>query len=103
MRFRKHIQLAQVPPGSSGLDIGSCNGNPSKYLTRDMEHQGATFGPECGALGIVEWGGTNFYPPMPAPWWMLARSVAYKFVKTSAPDGGSGRSRASSHWRSWPS
>jgi len=37
---------------------------------------------EMNGFRLVDWGGTYFYPPIPAPWWMLARSVAYKFVKT---------------------
>src|SRR2546422_1781469 len=34
MRFRKHMQLAQVRPGSAVLDIGSRNGDLRKYLPR---------------------------------------------------------------------
>src|SRR5881396_415831 len=36
---------------------------------------------EMNGFRLVDWGGTYFYPPIPAPW-LLARSVAYKFVKT---------------------
>jgi len=36
---------------------------------------------EMNGFRLADWGGTYFYPPIPAPWWMLARSVAYKFVK----------------------
>lgn len=36
---------------------------------------------EMNGFRLDDWGGTYFYPPIPAPWWMLARSVAYKFVK----------------------
>ncbi len=36
---------------------------------------------EMNGFRLQNWGGTYFYPPIPAPW-MLARSVAYKFVKT---------------------
>jgi len=36
---------------------------------------------EMNGFRLADWGGTYFYPPIPAPW-LLARSVAYKFVKT---------------------
>ena len=36
---------------------------------------------EMNGFRLVDWGGTYFYPPIPAPW-LLARSVAYKFEKT---------------------
>jgi len=35
---------------------------------------------EMNGFRLVDWGGTYFYPPIPAPW-LLARSVAYKFVR----------------------
>ena len=36
---------------------------------------------EMNGFRLEDWGGTYFYPPIPAPW-LLARSVVYKFVKT---------------------
>ena len=36
---------------------------------------------EMNGFRLDDWGGTYFYPPIPAPW-LLARSVVYKFVKT---------------------
>lgn len=38
---------------------------------------------EMNGLRLDDWGGTYLWPKpaIPAPWWMMARSVAYKFVK----------------------
>src|ERR1700704_1504491 len=177
MRFRKHMQLAQVRPGSAVLDIGSRNGDLRRYLPPDVKYQGLDIAPEFAApdilihditsglpfpdrsfdyvfmvevlehtptaystageihrvlkpggvwmvsvpnpyhvkeiiwnlfrvpdrqghiyswtrqtisrLGEMDgfrppgWGGAHFFPPPPIPApWLLARSVAYKFVKT---------------------
>lgn len=35
---------------------------------------------EMNGFRLVDWGGTYFHPPIPAPW-PFARSVVYKFVK----------------------
>jgi SAM-dependent methyltransferase len=35
---------------------------------------------EMNGFRLDDWGGTYFFPPIPAPW-LLARSIAYKFVK----------------------
>src|SRR2546427_1486530 len=53
MRFRKHMQLAQVRPGSSVLDIGSRNGDLRKYLPRDVKYQGLDIAPEFAAPDIL--------------------------------------------------
>src|SRR5436190_23390855 len=53
MRFRKHMQLAQVPPGSAVLDIGSRNGDLRKYLPRDVKYQGLDIAPEFAASDIL--------------------------------------------------
>jgi len=38
---------------------------------------------QMNGLRLDDWGGTYFWPKpiIPAPWWMMGRSVAYKFVK----------------------
>ena len=36
---------------------------------------------EMNGFRLADYAGTYFYPPIPAPWWLLARSIAYKFVK----------------------
>src|SRR2546429_9346854 len=46
MRLRKHMQLAQVRPGSAVLDIGSRNGDLRKYPPRDVAYQGLDLAPE---------------------------------------------------------
>src|SRR2546426_4490666 len=53
MRFRKHMQLAQVRPGSAVLDIGSRNGDLRKYLPRDVKYQGLDIAPEFAAPDIL--------------------------------------------------
>src|SRR3989441_3820743 len=53
MRFRKHMQLAQVRPGSAVLDIGSRNGDLRKYLPRDVRYQGLDIAPEFAAPDIL--------------------------------------------------
>src|SRR5205807_10357869 len=53
MRFRKHMQLAQVRPGSAVLDIGSRNGDLRKYLPRDVKYQGLDIAPEFAASDIL--------------------------------------------------
>src|SRR5256886_11386507 len=53
MRFRKHMQLAQVRPGSAVLDIGSRNGDLRKYLPRDVAYQGLDIAPEFAAPDIL--------------------------------------------------
>src|SRR2546428_6323407 len=53
MRFRKHMQLAQVRPGSAVLDIGSRNGDLRNYLPRDVKYQGLDIAPEFAAPDIL--------------------------------------------------
>src|SRR3989454_783114 len=53
MRFRKHMQLAQVRPGSAVLDIGSRNGDLRNYLPRDVKYQGLDIAPEFAAPQIL--------------------------------------------------
>lgn len=36
---------------------------------------------EMNGFRRADYAGTYFYPPIPAPWWLLGRSIAYKFVK----------------------
>src|SRR5438105_14576759 len=49
MRFRKHMQLAQVRPGSAVLDIGSRNRDLRTYLPRHVEYQGLDIAPDLAA------------------------------------------------------
>jgi SAM-dependent methyltransferase len=53
MRFRKHMQLAQVPAGSSVLDIGSRDGDLRKYLPPGTKYQGLDIAPEFAAPDIL--------------------------------------------------
>ncbi|HUL50223.1 MAG TPA: class I SAM-dependent methyltransferase [Gemmatimonadales bacterium] len=53
MRFQKHMKLAQVPPGSAVLDIGSRNGDLRKYLPKDVKYQGLDIAPEFAAKDIL--------------------------------------------------
>src|SRR5437764_9063257 len=53
MRFRKHMQLAQVRPGSAVLDIGSRNGDLRTYLPHDVKYQGLDIAPEFDAPDIL--------------------------------------------------
>src|SRR2546430_3175020 len=53
MRFRKHMRLAQVRPGSAVLDIGSRNGDLRNYLPRDVKYQGLDIAPEFAAPDIL--------------------------------------------------
>jgi SAM-dependent methyltransferase len=53
MRFRKHMQLARVRPGSAVLDIGSRNGDLRNYLPRDVTYQGLDIAPEFAAPDIL--------------------------------------------------
>jgi hypothetical protein len=36
---------------------------------------------EMNGFRRADYAGTYIYPPIPAPWWPLGRSIAYKFVK----------------------
>src|SRR5207245_3099632 len=64
MRFRKHMQLAQVRPGSAVLDIGSRNGDLRNYLPRDVKYQGLDIAPAFAETEIVNY---DFSGGLPVP------------------------------------